>query len=251
MKNPKTFNDKLAYSKIYDQSNIKTILADKIALKEYVKNQIGSKYLIETICSTSSIESIDFNELPNSFIIKASHGSGWNIIVKDKNKVNKKDVLDKCMQFLSMNYYYFGREYQYYNMNPRIIIEELLLDSEKKLPVDYKFFSFNGCAKFIQVDIDRETKHKRVLFDDNWVRIPVEYEFPLYELEVKKPIKLKEMKDLVHVLTKDMKFARVDLYFINDRIYIGEITFTPGGNMENFKPKKYDYIFGDYYNINC
>ena len=161
LKHPVTFNEKLAFCKIYDNSKKRTLLADKFLLKKYVADIIGNNHVIQTLYETDDVSNINFDLLPNSFIIKATHGSGWNIIVKNKNKINKQRILKKCRHFLSMNYYYHGRERQYLNMKPRIMIETLLLNDDNSVPEDYKLFCFNGVVKYIQVDLTRYSNHQR------------------------------------------------------------------------------------------
>ena len=241
---PETFNEKLAFSKIYDNSKNRTMLADKFLLKDFVSDKIGSEYVIKTLHVTDHVNTIDFNLLPNSFIIKATHGSGWNIIVKNKSTINKKMILKKCKHFLSMNYYYYGRERQYLNMKPRIMIETLMLNNNGTVPEDYKLFCFDGVVKYIQVDLTRYSNHERAIFDINWNKLPLEIAFPKYDGKIEKPENLNHMIKLASKLTENINFARVDMYNYKNHIYIGEITFTPGANVEKFNPSEYDKIFG-------
>ena len=248
-KNPKTFNEKIAHNKLYSKSELLAPLCDKYLVKDYVREKIGNKYVLDTLFITSSPASIPFSDLPNSFIIKATHGSGWNIIVKNKNKVDFNDIIKKCNFFLSMNYYYLGRERQYKNIKPQIMIEKLLLDEEGEVPKDYKFFSFNGKTKFIQVDIDREGDHKRNFYDSNWNKVPFELNYPSYQLDIEKPLNLNKMLEISEILSNELNFARIDLYSILNDIYFGEITFTPENNLGIFSPIEYDKILGDYLDI--
>ena len=127
------------------------------------------------------------------------------------------------------------------------MIEKLLLDEHGNIPVDYKFFSFRGRTKVIQIDIDRFSNHERLLLDMDWQKIPVQYNYPTYEGHIKKPSNLKEMIIISNKLTEEFDFARIDLYSCFNKIYFGEITFTPDGGLGKFNPEKYDRIFGDYY----
>jgi hypothetical protein len=160
LNNPKTFNERIAYFKLNSQSNFYTNLADKYWVKDYVREKIGNQYVLDNLYVTSNPNTIEFDKLPDSFIIKATHGSKCNIIVKNKNEIDMKKIVKKCNHFLSMNYYYFGREYHCSNIKPQLIIENLMLDSKGNIPLDYKFFTFKGKAKIVQVDINRFKTHK-------------------------------------------------------------------------------------------
>ena len=243
-KNPTTFSEKLGHLKLYRHSDILSNLCDKYLVKNHVRRKIGDKYVLDTLHISSEPKTIPFKDLPNSFIVKATHGSGWNIIVKDKTNIDYKYIIKKCEFFLSMNYYYFGRECQYKNIKPQIMIEELLLDEKGNIPNDYKFFCFNGKVKFIQVDINRGVSHNRDFYDLNWNKMPFELKYPSYEYNIDKPINIKDMIEVSELLSESLNFARIDLYSIFNRIYFGEITLTPGNNLEKFSPSKYDRIFG-------
>ena len=246
---PKTFNERIAYFKLNNRSDFYTVLADKYKVKDYVIDKIGQKYVLKNLYVTSNPSTIKFEKLPDSFIIKASHGSSASIIIRDKNKIDKKSIVNQCNHFLSMNYYYWGREFHARNIPPRIIIEELMLDSNGKIPLDYKFFTFNGEVKAIQVDINRFFNQKRNFYTIGWKKMNVELLHPQYDGEIEKPAKLEKMIDIARKLSDNLEFARIDLYFHMDKIYFGEITLTPGNNLEKFNPIGYDRIFGDFYNI--
>ena len=248
-KTPKTFNEKLAHCKLYNKNDLYASLCDKYLVKDYVRNKIGDEYVLETLFITSNPDTIPFDDLPNSFIIKATHGSGWNIIVKNKKQANLSEIIKKCNFFLSMNYYYLGRERQYRNIKPQIMIEKLLIDENGDIPKDYKFFSFNGNVKFIQVDIDRDGNHRRNFYDYEWERMPFELNYPSYEYNIDKPMNFNKMLKISKKIGKEFNFTRIDLYSILNNVYFGEITFTPENNLGKFKPLKYDNIFGDYFKI--
>ena len=249
LKKPATFNEKLAYCKLKNRKKIHNSLVDKQLVKPYVKKRIGAKHIIESLVITSDPNSIDFQALPDSFIIKATHGSGWNIIVRDKNKANIKQIIKKCKFFLSMNYYYFGREYQYCNIKPQILIEKLLIDEAGNIPKDYKLFCFSGEVKFIQVDINRSGDHRRNFYDTKWNRISLEFNYPSSIKDVDIPNNLNEMLKIANTLSQEFAFVRIDLYSISNQIFFGEMTFTPEGSLGKFYPNKYDSIFGDFFDI--
>ena len=249
LKNPQSFNERIAFFKLNSKSSFYTMLADKYRVKDYVIDKIGQEYVLKNLYVTSNPSSIKFEKLPDSFIIKATHGSSSNIIIRDKNKIDEASIIRQCNHFLSMNYYYWGREFHAQDITPRIIIEELMLDSNGRVPFDYKFFTFNGRVKVIQVDIDRMKKHKRNFYDPDWNKIPVQFNHPNYNEVIKKPEKLIEMIDVANKLSNNLEFARIDLYCHLNKIYFGEITLTPENNLGRFFPEKYDQVFGDFYNI--
>ena len=250
LKNPKTFNEKIAYCKLNKKFDSYSSLCDKYLVKNHIKEKIGNKYVLHTLLVTSDPNSIDFQALPDSFIIKATHGSGWNIIVRDKNKANIKQIIKKCNFFLSMNYYFFTRERQYINIRPQIMIEKLLIDENGMIPKDYKLFCFSGEVKFIQVDIDRAGSHKRNFYNTEWQKMPFELKNKSYEKDIKEPQNLTEMIEVATILSRGLAFVRIDLYSIFNKVYFGEMTFTPENNLGKFSPKEYDEIIGSYFNIN-
>ena len=247
LKHPKTFNERIAAFKLKARSPLYEKLADKHLVKDYVRSKIGDKYVIPSLYVTSNPDSINFNRLPNSFIIKANHGTSCNIIIRNKKEINEKAILRDCRNFLSINYYYYGRENQYFNINRKLVLEELMMKADGTLPMDYKFFTFNGEVKAIQLDIDRFNNHTRNFYDSKWNKIPVELMYPSYDNFIDKPKKLAEMINIASRLSADLDFARIDLYYHNEKIYFGEITLTPENNLGTFNPVKYDRVFGDYF----
>lgn len=254
LKNPKTLNEKLQWKKLYDHKKIYSIYADKYAVRKIIEKKIGKKYLVPLILETQNPEEIDFSKLPNSFMVKANHGGGMNLIVKDKSKPDFKLIKEICKEWLKTNFYGLAGEWQYKNIKPRILIEKLLLDNEGKIPHDYKFNCFNGKVKFIQVDTNRFSNHQRTYYDKNWKLLHLNWcekkEFgdnPAEDINwnIKKPKGLKKMIKISEKLSKDFDYVRVDLYTLNEKIYFGEFTFSHGGGYLSFFPKKYDRIFGD------
>lgn len=251
LKNPQTLNEKLQWKKIYDKKEIYTLCADKYNVRDFIKKKIGGKYLIPLILSTNNPSKIDFNKIKIPFIIKTSHGSGQNIIIKDKEDFNEKEIIRKCKKWLKINYYYAGKEWQYKNIKPRILIEKLLLDEKGQIPKDYKFHCFNGKVEFIQVDTDRFWDHKRSFFNTSWKLLPFTWcgkkgNKPVYKINknINRPENLNKMIKIAEKLSKDFDYVRVDLYSVRNRIYFGELTFHHGAGFESFFPQKYDEIFG-------
>lgn len=244
---PTTFSEKITYKKLFNRDPLLTRLADKFSVREYVAERVGNAYLPELLFVTDCPAAINFTLLPNSFVIKATHGSGWDIIIKDKANVDTLAIRQQLSQWLRENYYYFGREWCYKNIQPQIIIEEFLSDESGSIPYDYKFFCFNGTAKIIQVDVDRFENHKRNLYDTNWEKLNIKLMYQNFEFPLPAPNNLTEMIFIAEKLSAGLDFVRVDLYNIGGTIYFGELTHYPGNGFERFEPKEYDKFLGTYW----
>lgn len=243
--NPNTFNEKIQWIKLYDRNPLYTQLADKYLVRDYVSNKIGDGYLNQLLAAYDNPDQIDFSSLPDSFVLKANHGSGTNIIVKDKSILDEKEVRETTRQWLSKNYYNAGREWCYKNITPRIICEPLLTDIYDQMPKDYKVFCFNGEPLCIQVDVDRFENHTRVFFDTNWQQQDFElfYEKPVKS--VTRPDRLDEMMELSRKLAKDIPFVRVDFYALPQLVF-GEMTFYPENGFGPFRPVEWDAKMGTF-----
>ena len=243
---PKTLNEKIYWLKINDRTNLHTTCADKYAVRDYVRKQIGEKYLIPLLYHTTDPKNINEENLPDKpFIIKTNHDSGNVTIVMDKKDINWKRVQKKQALSLKNNYYYAGREWQYNNIKPRILVEKLLLDEDNKIPNDYKLHCFNGKLVFTQVDLGRFEDHRRNLYDENWNLINCEWgRFP-NGVATEKPKNMNKMQELAEKLATPFDYVRVDFYSIDDNIYFGELTFHPGSGAEHFSPNEWDRKFGN------
>ncbi len=246
LKNPKTFNEKINWLKLHERTTLHTICSDKFAVRKHVQKLIGPEFLIPLLFDTKFPSDIVSDNLPDfPFIIKTNHDSGGGIVVWEKDKINWANVRRDLKSRLNTNYSIFGKgEFQYKNIEPRIIVEKLLVNEEGEIPSDYKLHCFNGVLKFTQVDMDRHTNHKRNLYDTNWNFIECKW---LYEngRHVEKPNKYNEMKAVAETLARDFTYARVDLYLVKDHIYFGEITFHSDSGNGKFIPKIWDEKFGD------
>ena len=242
---PITFNEKIQWLKLYDRTELHTKCADKYLVREYVSGVLGEDYLIPLLLHTSNLNKISADVLPSSnFVIKTNHDCGTVIIVKDKDSQNWNEVRCTLRHALKRNYYLPGREWQYKNIFPRIIVEKLLLDDEGNIPHDFKLFCFNGKFKMIQVDTNRFQDHKRNFYDRDWNLLDVEVTFGKAK-QVSKPNNLSELITIAEKLAKPFIFVRVDLYVIQNKIYFGELTFHPDSGFTIFSNKKYDYELGD------
>lgn len=243
---PKTFNEKLQWLKLYEYHPEYTKMVDKYLVKEYVSNTIGADVIIPTLGLWSNVDDINFDSLPNQFVLKCTGDSGSIVICKDKKCLNIEAVKLKLSKNLKQNFFKYSKEYPYRDVEPRIIAEKYVEDEKGELN-DYKFFCFNGEVKLIQLDFDRFKGHKRNLYDTNWNLLPVELEFPSDPSRVfPKPDNLANMITIASRLSQGIKHVRIDLYNINKRILFGEMTFFHGTGMEHFIPFEWDEKMGSY-----
>lgn len=249
--NPKTYNEKLQWMKLYDRNPLYTKLCDKYEVKDYVKDIIGEEYLIPTIGIYNSFEEIDFDKLPNQFVIKCTHDSGGLVICKDKNIFDYNKARNIINNSLKTNYYWHSREWPYKNVKPRIIIEKYMEDDSGELR-DYKFFCFDGNVKALYVASERysDQETKFTFFDENFNRLDLYNSHPSSKEEINKPETFEKMKNIASKLSKGFNQVRVDLYEIEGKVYFGEMTFFHMSGFQPFIPEKWDYIFGEWFKIN-
>ena len=242
--NPQTFNEKLQWLKLYDRKDIYTTMVDKFEAKKYVANIIGEEYIIPTLGIYEKFEDINFDELPEKFVIKCTHDSGGIVICKDKSKFDLKKARKKINKNLKRNFYYNFREWPYKNVKPRIIVEKYMENPNNKELVDYKLMSFNGKVKCSFVCLNRNSKEGLNVdfYDINWRKMPFERHYKNSNIILEKPQNYDLMIELAEKLTQNTIFLRVDFYEIEGKIYFGELTFYPGAGLEEFKPEKYDKI---------
>jgi hypothetical protein len=242
---PVTFNEKLQWLKIFDRRDQIVSLADKSSVRDFVEKKIGINYLNEVYGVWEKLEDINFKNLPSSFVIKATHGSGMNYFVRDKAKENEDSINDLCSKWLDTDYGISGREWMYSKMKPKIIAEKLILDNQGKVPKDYKVFCFNGKAKFIAIDVDRFENQRRCFYDINWVKQNFTTLHKIYEGDIPRPSNLDELLFCAETLAETFKFVRVDFY-LTDKLIFGEMTFFPGNCTEPFYPDSFDFELGKY-----
>ena len=224
------------------------IVADKYRVREYLKEILGDKetrkILIPLLYVTDDPKTIPFDELPDEYIIKTNHASGWNIIVEKGTYINRKKIIIQCGKWIREPYGFFKYEWAYQKIPRKIIIEKLLRDDYQNIPRDFKFYIFHGECKLVHVDSNRFSNHSRSLFDSSWNFLPVTLKFPQGP-KVKKPFNYKQMVQLSEKLGRNFDFVRVDLYMINNKIYFGEFTHYPGSGMEKFNPQSFDFKLGE------
>jgi len=240
--NPKTFNEKLQWLKIYWRDDRATICADKYRVREYVKERGCEEILNELYGVWDNADDIDFDKLPNSFVLKANHGCGYNIFIKDKTQIDIKKIKKELNKMLRQKYYIKNREWVYEGIKPKIIAERLL---SNEMPIDYKFFCFNGEPKYLYTATERETDLKIDFFDLNFNKLNFRRKYKNSEKIIDKPKCFDKMVEYAKKLSEDFPFVRVDFYEIEGKVIFGELTFFPGSGMEKFEPEEWDYKFGE------
>ncbi len=246
--NPQTYNEKLQWLKLYDRNPEYTKMVDKVEAKKYAAKIIGEEHIIPTLAVYERAEDINYDKLPNQFVLKCTHDSGGIVICKDKVALDKKAAIRKLQKGLKKNFYYINREWPYKNVKPRIIAEQYMEDEDGELK-DFKFFCFNGEPKFMFIASDRfnsseETKFD--FFDMDFNHLPFLNGHPNATKPVAKPVSFEIMKSLAAKLSKGIPQVRVDFYDIKGTVYFGEMTFFHWSGIVPFEPQEWDYKFGDY-----
>lgn len=249
LKDPKTFNEKLQWLKLYDRKPEYTAMVDKYEAKKYVAERIGEEYIIPTLGVWDRVEDIDFESLPNEFVLKCTHDSGGLVICRDKSQLNVEEAKKKLEKSLKNNFYYSYREWPYKNVKPRIIAEEYMEDASTSELRDYKFFCFDGIAKALFIATERQKAGEEVKFDFydiNFKHLDFRQGHPNSSVEIKRPETFEKMRELAENLSKSIPQLRVDFYEVNGRAYFGEMTFFHHAGLMPFDPEEWDYTFGEW-----
>lgn len=249
LETPKTYNEKINWLKLNVKNPLYTKLVDKYEVKSYVGNIIGSQYIIPTLQVYDDVDSIDFDALPEQFVLKCTHDSEGLVICKDKTSLNIDKAKKKLRRALKQNFFYIGREYPYKNVKPRIIAEPYLEDNIYNELRDYKFFCFDGEPKFMFVISNRMNDAKIDYFDLNFKHLDTRQKYENADQKIEKPINFDKMIELSRTLSKKLGHVRVDFYEVNGKIYFGELTFYHFSGFMPFEPAKWDEIFGEYFNF--
>ncbi|MBE5063450.1 glycosyl transferase [Lachnospiraceae bacterium DSM 108991] len=247
--NPQTFNEKLQWLKLYDRKEIYTEMVDKYEVKKYVKEKIGSKYIIPTYGVWNHFEDINFEILPDQFVLKTTHDSGGVVICKDKTNFNVEVAKRKINKSLRQKFYLQGREWPYKNVKPRILAEKYMEDNTTKKLHDYKFFCFDGVPKVLLITSDKENKvvePKSDFFDMDFHHMKLVNGYPNATRCPEKPKMFYRMQELAAELSKNIPQIRVDFYEVDGEIYFGELTFFHWSGMTPFKPEYWDRKFGEW-----
>ena len=260
LKNPKTFNEKLQWLKLYNRKPDYTQMVEKFEAKKYVSKRIGEKYIVPTLGVWEKFEEINFESLPDQFVLKCTHDSGGLVICRDKSNFDKEAARQKIERSLKNNYYLHGREWPYKDVKPRIIAEQYLDDSigqdkceenVRKRPkgmTDYKFFCFGGKAEFLYVSrgFEDHATTQVSFITMNWELAPFRRtDYAQFEYLPPKPQGFEEMIRLSEELSKDIPFLRVDWYQVGEKVYFSELTFFPCNGIMRVEPAEWDRICGD------
>jgi hypothetical protein len=246
---PRTYNEKVQWLKLYDNTPLKALLSDKFLVRRWVAEKIGEQYLIPLLGVWDDFDEINFDVLPDQFVLKVNHGSNWLIIVKDKAKFNKESAKQKINTWMNSNFAYcVGLELQYRDIKPKIIAEQYLEDESGYL-ADYKIYCFEGRPCFIRYagrGRDKKGGVRHILYDLDWN--PMGFRFTGNHRPcsfVRRPDNLAEMVHIADVLGSGFHHVRVDLYLTNGKIYFGEMTFTPASGLYHFDPDEWNLKLGD------
>lgn len=251
-KNPKTYSEKLQWLKLYDRNPEYTKMVDKYAVKDYVANKIGGEYVIPTLGVWDRPEDIEWDKLPNQFVLKTTHGGGNDgvVICRDKATFDKQHAVDLLNKDLKSDLYIVWREWPYKNVPKRIIAEKYIEpNSETNDLSDYKFFCFNGEVKGLFVATERQNPNEEVkfdFFDENYHHLPFRQGHDHAKVIPPKPKNFELMKQLAEKLSKGIPHVRVDFYDIGDKVFFGEMTFFHFSGMVKFEPQEWDYKIGEW-----
>jgi len=255
LKNPVTYNEKLQWLKLYDRNPLYSELVDKFLVKKHVAAIIGEEYIVPTLGIWDTFAEIDFDALPEQFVLKCTHDSGGLVICKDKSKLDKEAAREKIEKCLKVNYYWHGREWPYKQVKPRIIAEKYMKDSKDQAEeglTDYKFFCFDGEPKAMFIATDRakkDTETKFDFFDMDFNHLPFTNGHPNADKPIQRPEKFELMIELSRKLSEGYPHVRVDFYESDRKIYFGELTFFHWGGMVRFEPDEWDYTFGSWIHL--
>ena len=253
LEHPQDFNQKLQWLKLNYRNPLLVQCADKYAVREFVKERVGDVYLVELLGVYDSFEEIQLESLPSSFVLKATHGSGWNVVCRNKSSVDWISICRKFHLWLASDFSRFGREWQYREIPHRIICESYLEDASSPELRDYKIFCFDGVAKLIWVDFVMDAKHYRNFYDTNWNFQPEkQILWPNAPAEsVPKPVNLDEMLWVAERLSGGFPQVRVDLYNVDNRVIFGELTFSSANGLAAFSSDAFARELGNYIKLPC
>src|SRR5579859_3857349 len=242
---PKTFNEKVLHRLLYDRRPILTVLQDKYAARQYVRDRLGDHALPRLHWVTNNPADIPFDKLPDRFVVKATHGCGYNYLVPDRARLNKDEVVARCAVWLNSNFYNVTREWAYKDIKPRIIVEEFIDDGTGPNPIRYKLLTFHGRVGAIYVGVGTPGQSRCGFYERSWSRIPATLSRKRQiEGDLARPRHLDDMIAYAEALGEGLDFIRVDLYDTPDRVYFGEFTTTPGAGTDAYRPHEFDYHLG-------
>ncbi len=250
LNNPKTFTEKLQWLKLYNRCPEYTIMVDKFAVKDYVVNLVGKDYVIPTLGCWNTPDEVNFDCLPEQFVLKTTNGGGGGgvVICRDKATFNRKRAIDRLNKSLKSDIYRTMKEWPYKNVAKRILAEKYMEEStapQTELS-DYKFYCFNGIPKLVMVSTGRFSNELCFdYYDMSWKKLSLVWDKPNSNYNHLKPECFDEMVMLCEKLSKDIPHVRVDLYVINNRPYFGELTFFDASGFSHFEDEKWNYCLGE------
>jgi hypothetical protein len=249
LKKPVTFNEKLQWLKVHDRKPEYTIMVDKYKVRQYVTEVIGENYLIPLLGVWDKFEDIDFNKLPDKFVLKPNHTSGNIYICKDKSKIDMEILRKEIAKWLKREYYWYQREWPYKNIKPRIVCEKYMVDESCIELKDYKVLCFNGKAKLIEVHRGRFFDHRQDFYDISWNKTSISQGDAFSDISddvMDKPKCFDEMIELSEKLAGELIHVRIDWYIVNNKLYFGEITFFDGSGFDAFNDFNDDLMLGSW-----
>ncbi|MDX1586931.1 MAG: ATP-grasp fold amidoligase family protein [Balneolaceae bacterium] len=244
LESPQSFTEKIQYIKLYQRTALRKLVADRIQARKFVSDRIGEQHLIPLLGICEELDRRIWNELPETFVLKANHGCGMVEIVKCKSEHEFDTLWKKTETWRKTNYYKVGREWVYQGLPRKILAEELLLDDEGEIPEDFKFFCFDGRVEVIQIDFNRFGDQKRNLYDRDFNQLEARLLYPHYDKPVSKPGNLDRAIEIAETLSQNFNFIRVDLYLLDQDIYFGELTNYPGNGFKPFEPESMNMEMG-------
>ena len=245
---PKSFSEKLQWLKLYDRRPVYTTMVDKLAVKKYVADIIGEEYIIPTLGVWNSPEDIEWDKLPDQFVLKCTHDSGGLVICRDKSKLDRVEAVKKIKKSLRRNYYLAGREWPYKNVPRRVLAEKYMVDNQTEELRDYKFFCFNGEVKALFIATDRQVREEPFFdfFDADGNHLDFRHGHPNAPVVPKLPSQFVLMKQLAAKLSIGYPELRVDFYEVNGCVYFGELTLFHHSGWMPFDPIEWDYKMGEW-----
>lgn len=245
--NPKSFNEKNNWRKLYDRNPIYTKIVDKYLVKEFVENRVGCSHTFKLLGVWDNPKAIDLATLPKEFVLKVNHAGGV-IVCRDKAMFDFNKAKKELAHGLKINYFCISREWPYKNVKRKIIAEQYMGENL----TEYRNFCFNGHVKYILVSENKSSENGRKpqpnfcgCYDTNWQKTDMELNHPSINKVINKPINYDEMVKIAEALSKDISFVRVDCYIIDNNVYVGEMTFFPYGGFMLFKDEKWNLLLGD------
>jgi hypothetical protein len=249
---PQTFNEKVLHRIVFDRRPVLTRIQDKYAVRDYVAGKLGASILPRLYWATTNPFDIPFDDLPDRFVVKPTHGSGWYRIVSDKADVDRRELIETCQSWLSQNYYHAEREWVYKHIDPRILVEEYVDDGAGVHPIRYKFYVFHGSARVVEVCVGVPEQASIGFYGRSWDRLPVRFsDWKEIDAALPRPTRLDEMIECAETLAGGLDFVRVDLYGTDTSVVFGEMTTCPGGGVYSFDPPAFNRSLGAFWDLSA